>query len=266
MARILYSNATSVTGKVLKQVLGINGGTMPSQNRDDVLIRWGATVSVPKKAGKTLNKQSAITLATQKLASLNVMQEKHISVPVVLQPNEAAKWMSYAKGALLGRRVNHTQGKDIVFCLQTSDVARALTLPTSERPDFFTAYIPTKREFRVHVFGNEVIKVSEKVLTDLSKFKVSWIRNFENGFTFKNVTELVPQLKNQMNDLSIAAVQALGLDFGAVDVVLSDDGKLYVLEVNTGPSLSDNSVKEYATKFAAILNVQPNWSVLENNG
>jgi D-alanine-D-alanine ligase-like ATP-grasp enzyme len=36
-------------------------------------------------------------------------------------------------------------------------------------------------------------------------------------------------------------VYALGLDFGAVDILRDDEGKWYVLEINTAPGIADQS-------------------------
>lgn len=262
MSRILYSRATCATGQQLRDILGIKGSMEAPTTKEDVLIRWGSSKRIKKIPGRTINKRNAVERAADKLLSLSIMQDAHVPVPKVYVGNDALN--ASKSEVLLGRRVNHTQGRDIILCLQREDVKRALALPNDERPAFFTSYIPTSREFRVHVFEKEVLKISEKILTDEDKFQVSWIRNFENGYTFRNVRDIGDTVLNNISQAAIAAIEALGLDFGAVDIVLSDDGFWYVLEVNTGPSLGDNSLEVYVTKFAEILGVQPNWPDLED--
>ena len=58
------------------------------------------------------------------------------------------------------------------------------------------------------------------------------------------------------NDLRLCqtimkAMEAVGLDFGAVDVVITEDGTPYVLEINTAPELtnSEYSAAKYARYF-----------------
>jgi hypothetical protein len=133
--------------------------------------------------------------------------------------------------------------------MQFADIVRA------GNPDFYSKYIPTSREFRVHAFRGEVLKISEKLLTDQEKFEVPWIRNFDNGYTFRQVRDLRGFLRTRVEDAGKNAVDALGLDFGAVDVILGDDGEVYVLEVNTGPGLADASLEVYAKKFAELLGI-----------
>lgn len=261
MARILYSKATCATGQQLRTILGIKGSMEPPSDREDVLIRWGSSRKVPLKPVKSINKRIAVERASDKFLSLSIMRDAHVPVPQVFVGDEA---LNVVGSVLLGRRVNHTQGKDIVFCLQREDVRRALALPDDLRPRFFTKYISTAREFRVHVFDGQVIKVSEKVLTDPGAFQIPWVRNFENGYTFRTPRDIVTNIATGMNNAAISAVQALGLDFGAADVILSDDGFWYVLEVNTGPSLGDNSLEVYVNKFAEILGIEPNWPPAED--
>jgi hypothetical protein len=53
---------------------------------------------------------------------------------------------------------------------------------------------------------------------------------------------------------SIKAVEALGLQFGAVDCVLDVDGSPWVIEVNTGPGLEGTAFKNYVGAFTSVIN------------
>jgi len=134
--------------------------------------------------------------------------------------------------------------------MQHADVVR-----NRNNVDFFTSYVPTAREFRVHAFQGDILKISEKILTNEEQFQHPWVRNFENGFTFRNVNNLQPRVQQRIEAAGQEAVEALGLDFGAVDVLLGDDHNVYVLEVNTGPGLADNSLELYVLRFANILGI-----------
>lgn len=243
--RILYTNSTSVTGRALKGILGIPGGTQGTQARPDKLIRWGSAVGVPKRPRHgAINKKDAVSRASNKLSTFGALAEEGVRIPrTYLRPDRQSPF------PLLARKNRGQGGRDIKLVMQLSDVARA------GNPDFYSEYIPTSREFRVHAFQGEVLKISEKVLTVPDDFKVPWIRNLDNGFTFRQVRDLRAVLKNRIEGAGINAVDAMGLDFGAVDVILGDNGEVYVLEINTGPGLSDNSLGTYARKFAEILEI-----------
>jgi glutathione synthase/RimK-type ligase-like ATP-grasp enzyme len=95
------------------------------------------------------------------------------------------------------------------------------------------------------VVGDKVIRVQGKYLDKpaLAKDK-PWIRNYATGYRFRK-----PRLRLNQDrlDMSVAAVKSLGLDFGAVDLLVADDGSCAVLEVNTAPSCSPLTLGCYAT-------------------
>jgi glutathione synthase/RimK-type ligase-like ATP-grasp enzyme len=57
-------------------------------------------------------------------------------------------------------------------------------------------------------------------------------RNFRNGFEFQPVTNI-----SRISSLGNSALDAIGLDFGAVDILVGMDNQVYVLEVNTAPGV-----------------------------
>lgn len=256
---ILYSRATSSTGRLLRDVLGIQGGIDAPQAREDFLIRWGSSLRVPRRPARLLNSRSGVSAAADKLTSLETLRENFINVPTIY-PIEHDIPLPLQEFPLLARRINHTQGRDIQLVMQRQDIE----LARQRGAEFLSKYIPVSREFRVHSFEGETIKISEKVLTSPEECTVPYIRNFENGYTFRNVQNLPGAIRDQVTRSSHAAVEALGLDFGAVDVVLGDDNQVTILEVNTGPSLrSDTSIEVYVNRFAEFLNVEPNRELLE---
>jgi len=112
--------------------------------------------------------------------------------------------------------------------------------------DYFVEYIPTAREYRVHVAFGECIKISEKVAGP-DGTPCPWIRNTGSGYTFRNPRTRLGSLGQAA---AIDAVRALGLDFGAVDLIVGDDANTYVLEVNTAPACTTPSTAiAYAEAF-----------------
>lgn len=248
MSYILYTNSTSVTGRQLRDALDIKGGTLIPQERHDVLIRWGSVERVPKKPRRVINSRNSILLSSNKLEALRIMRDRNVHTPEVFTHIPPIGIFP-----VLGRASNHMQGRDIVLCMQLSDAERTLQ---GGDISHFTRYIPTKAEFRVHVFEDEILKISEKILTEEAQYNINmpWVRNVNNGYTFRNVRRLNPDMLALMENLAVRAVRAIGLNFGAVDIILGDDLNLYVLEINTGPSLSDASLEVYVELFNRLLN------------
>lgn len=248
MHYLIYSDATSTTGKELlaalkEQGVKISGGTDKPSSPIDTLVRWGSAKIIGKPK-KVINAAANIQKAADKLEALKVLKAAGISVPVVFEKTTEVKTEDFP---VLGRKAHHVAGNDIILCLQKFD----LPLAVKAGSKYFTKYIPKAYEYRVHVWGDAVIKTSQKVLTDENLLKDAHIWNFDEGFTFKQ-----PQVKlpNQAKYMAMEAVDTLGLTFGAVDVLIDENGKAYVLEVNTAPGLkTDSSIEVYVQKIKESL-------------
>lgn len=239
---LLFNDATSTTGRELGQWLVDHGLDIEfGHSTRDVkyrgLVRWGSTAQVNRKPDKVLNWQASIQKASDKLKSLMSMREAEIRVPDVYSPESRE-----IPFPVLGRATQHTGGTDIVLCLQQADIPIAIERGCSH----FTRYIPTRREFRIHVFDDRIIKVSEKVLTDPTLWN-PYIRNLSTGYTFRQPTD---RPKPTTRYLAMEAVSLHKLHFGAVDMIEGDDGHPRVLEINCAPGLrTDSSLEAYGTRI-----------------
>jgi glutathione synthase/RimK-type ligase-like ATP-grasp enzyme len=66
------------------------------------------------------------------------------------------------------------------------------------------------------------------------------------------------KLNKSRTDAAVKAVEALGLDFGAVDLVVDHQGLEYVLEVNTAPACSPKTLQAYAFQLANLIRERSN--------
>jgi glutathione synthase/RimK-type ligase-like ATP-grasp enzyme len=104
--------------------------------------------------------------------------------------------------------------------------------------DFFTWYIPSDKEYRVWIYRRRHLATYEKVLTHPAQYSGIG-RNYGNGWAF----QLVPSqdVPRAAVDVASRAVEALGLDFGAVDVLRDLFGVFVALEVNSSPGVEGES-------------------------
>lgn len=249
---LLYSRLTRRTGEALAAALEIRGGMEMPEERVTNLIRWGNSSRVATNPKRTLNKRDAIELASNKIKSFDSFREANVVVPATLavnaltqeaKPDEAVlKTLAFP---ILAREEHHTRGRDILLCLQKKDLRRAIRWGKS----IFVQYVPTAREYRVHVFGGEIIRVSQKVLMTREGY-VPYLRNDDHNHTYRTPRT---KLRKRDKEAAINAVACLGLDFAAVDMIVGDDGNPYVLEVNTGPSLIEIGVDAYVAKMRPFL-------------
>lgn len=204
-------------------------------NRPDYFnVSWGLA-----KGAADLNSPSAVALACRKDDALRHMERNGVSVPRI---NDLSGSNGYP---MIARRRRHRGGHGLWLCQTPSDVVRARSAGASYGLEF----IEDALEFRVHVFKTDKyrsIKLQEKLGGE------GYVRNHRHGWLF------LPPLHRVEAKLARKeakkAVEALGLDFGAVDVLVKD-GKAYVLEVNTAPALTDlrsDTIYRYAAKIISI--------------
>lgn len=257
----LYHEKSQDTGEVIAEALGMPHGrgglqTISFLPASTILIRWGSrnVQSHDERFARVLNKSEAIRRASDKLASLELMQDAGINVPGwSTDPYEALDSFGWP---LMGRKKTHARGTDIRLCLQERDLR-------VDR-DYWTQYIPTNREFRVHVVGDRVIRVQGKYLDDSSKY-MSHLRNYATGYRFRAPRQ---QLRPERLNMAISSVQAHGLDFGAVDIAIGDDGQTWVFEVNTAPACSPLTGEKYVNALHSLarLDTTVNLGVLDELG
>jgi hypothetical protein len=140
-------------------------------------------------------------------------------------------------------------GRVVARALTNSSEGRGITIfnkgDTPPPAPLYTEYIPKKKEFRVHVWNNEVIDVSEKrKKSGYEAERNTQIRNTTNGYVFCRTNVVEP---DGLRQLALDAVAALGRTYGAVDIIWNEKrDKCYVLEVNSRPGMEGTTVEIYA--------------------
>lgn len=129
----------------------------------------------------------------------------------------------------LGRLRHHVGGNDL--------------LNPPARPDFYVKKMDLRQEIRVHVFGEVSIRAGQKIPRAGVATPHKWIRSWDGGWMISYDGTAVRQAHR---DLAKAAIKALGLTFGAVDLGITAEGNAIVLEVNRAPGLEGNSITTYA--------------------
>lgn len=263
----LYHNRSYRTGRVLARTLGITfaraAQRVPAET--NILIRWGNAQPAP--AQEEINSATAINNASDKLRAFRLLQEAGVRVPDFTTnpadthpPHQCPR----AEDLWFGRARRGFGGRDIQIF--HPDDAEGPTPYSAAGVDFFTRYIEPKFEARIHVAFGEVIRVQKKYLEFPEHAASEYIRNYANGYRFKSPQR---QLNNSRKEAAIRAVEALGLDFGAVDLLVGRaDNQEYVLEVNTAPKCSPFTGRAYIEAFCRRLrecgcDIQPNFEALE---
>lgn len=228
MIEFRIAEGCAPTARILQGLVG--RGTSPQRG----IVCWGRGSGA--QAVPALNARAG---QTDKLQQLRAFQAANLLVPPFWEaPPEAA-----TDYPVLGRALRHHGGRDINLILQPADAALF-------RSDFYTRYIPRRTEFRVWSYRRRHLGTYQKVLAIPGAYRRIGA-NHRNGFRFELLgTEAVPA---GLRELGSAAVEALGLDFGAADVLQGVDGAYYILEVNTAPGVEGENrqvIQALARKIA----------------
>lgn len=250
---ILPYKTGSNSAKALAEALGIRRTSLlrnsPSKT-PRTLVNWGNSggelgSGVLSNLERILNPPDKVAVAINKLSCLGCLSEASVSIPEFTPSMaEASGWVEKGKEVVVRKLLRGSGGRGIEFCHQPH------MLPPAP---LYTLYVKKKDEYRVHVAGGTVFDVQKKAKRQGEEPSATgWkLRNLENGFIYKR-SDVSPPLC--VLEEAIKAVQALELDFGAVDVIYNAHyDRAYVLEVNTACGLEGSTVQLYADAIQALL-------------
>jgi len=219
-----------------------------------VCIRWGCrdwlryspVVEVNKAHGIECAVDKSLTFLRLEAAGVSCLVESPI-LPIV---ERELYWEHFP---CVARPSRSYKGKSFFVCLDMPDVVRAF----NEGAELVTKWETLDREFRVNAYVDRVAGVSkslvyEKVRDEDAKVRWGkhWHRNSTAGYNF----EYMKDAPNGLRPLAKAAIEALDLNFGGVDIGMHEDGSFMVIEVNTAPGIGPTlSGPWFAKRFAETM-------------
>lgn len=208
----------------------------------DVIINYGNRRYPESFFGQAsvLNPVAALNRAANKLTAFQVMQER--GVKTVEFTSDLAVAMGWHENSIVYARSTLTghSGEGI-----TVHVPQDGSVIAGGQPLYTRGIQGQRREWRVHIFKGNISYVQKKIRRNGYREDPNYredVRNHHTGWVYSN------QFSDTPNDQVLAnaalAVEAMGLDFGAVDVISRGD-QAWVLEVNTAPGLSGTTLETY---------------------
>ena len=254
-----YSEGASELAKALEIPRIKHKGSTFRGSSSKVILNWGTSMERLQSAGvdkeilkcRVLNHPSKVDLATDKVLSFETFQQAGVPIPEFTKSRaQAIEWLEDGKMVFARKILNSHSGRGI----QIMDPDHPDTWEGTNGTPLFVKYIPKKHEYRVHVVRGNVIDVQRKGLrkelegTDGVNFK---IRNLANGFVFvRNDGHVTPDC---VLTAGRQAVDALGLDFGAADVIYNaQQDRAYVLEVNSAPGLQGTTLTNHTNALRGL--------------
>jgi len=234
------------------------------------IVNWGNSGrNLPPQglgSNPVLNSFESVRNASCKLRTLEILSKAGVSIPEFFTSRtEAAQFLrdNPRKRIVCRTVLNGNSGNGIVIATNPDELVRA---------NLYTVYIPKQDEYRVHVFKDQdqeykVFDLQRKARSsNTPDQEVDWqVRNLQGGFIFMREGVNFSTVPQDVIDQATASVQALGLDFGAVDVVRNQRrNSAYVLEVNTAAGLEGTTLERYTSMIRSLLGEQPFISQIES--
>lgn len=244
VSRENVGNVIDEMGKDIELYKSNNGKITPYINNElDVTIRWGCTSSISSNI--MYNKRTAIKKASNKLRARKIFRENEINIPKTWEnPNNC-------EFPLIARPKYHWGGKNFYYCEDKQDLYAAIR----EGAEYFSEFYPKTREFRVHISHGKVLICCEKFVEDKDKLIWNLRKNKDSEWQALRWSNIDPSIAK----LAIQSIKALGLDYGAVDILAEPKDNrspnAVVIEVNTAPRLGDYSSSRYAEYFDWLLHL-----------
>lgn len=240
----------------------------------DLIINYGSSSCPITAEGEhtLLNTAEAVGRAThkrtffQQVARYNDTVGAELQVPLcdwTVSRDEAQAWRTEGSSVVYARTVLQGHSGEGIVVVTGTDGA----LPNA--PLFTKGITGSRREYRIHVFNGEVILVQKKQRRNGYLENPDYsdeVRNLNGGWVF-GVSTANPS--SAVHRAAVNAVRAIGLDFGAVDIIATgrqgNESDVYVLEINTAPGQEgDTTTQRYVAAVGAALAGQPPFSPYRN--
>lgn len=248
-----YKNGSAGAGDLAKE-LGVKQikreGSKFKGSKEKVVINWGSSSTTEEvEKCQVLNKPEAVAIATNKLTWMNhILRLNNEGRDYCEIPNfwtrraTCEDYIANGKKVVCRTVLNGHSGAGIVIASTMAEVVDA---------PLYVEYRSKKREYRVHIFGGEVVDVQRKARDHaVPDDQVNWqVRNHQNGFVYVRDEDLAHIPVNVMQQ-AVYACRMTGLDFCAVDVIYNEAQRFAtVLEINTAPGLSGTTLEGYKQRL-----------------
>lgn len=224
------------------------------------VINWGSSTypNPPPAKARIYNVPEFVAQAANKLHSYRKLKLKDIPVlEFSTNPADAVKWLA-GGSSVFGRAKLTGMNGDGIILFNVKDYPEKMGEFQKQFPEckVFTRNFRKLKEYRIHVLDGSVLFGSQKKRAlkerlseewDITERPSGYIRSYMNGWVHCAVD--VPE---KIGKLAVSAVDALALDFGAVDLL--DNGQRQVVcEVNTAPGLEGSHLEAYVKGFANLV-------------
>jgi len=238
-ARLLTNELSALTGVRW----GITTDPSVAARGRGRLIRFGNSEPVyvgSREIPSDCNSVEFIQLCSHKLRFSRLLIEEGFYTPLF-----RATGKPYNFPALIRTTLTGTGGQGIIKISNEEEFDRIFR----PREFYWTEYVPTTSEYRVHILGGNILKVFKKLPPGGEEGPMP-IRNSRNGYNF-SLRPLENHDFSVLKDTIGKLTEVLKGKFYGLDIGWDAEKKAYIIfEANSAPGLNSVTSKEYAEFIA----------------
>jgi RimK family alpha-L-glutamate ligase len=201
--------------------------TIPTGSLEQIIFRMDALHRLENLGLRVVNSASSIERTVDKYYTSFILADAGIPTPRTLVTEDFQTALSACRemGDVVLKPLFGSEGKGMVRIVEEETAYRVLRSWELNRYIYcIQEYIPHYQEdLRAFVVGSRVIAAMRRRGT-------KWKTNFSQGAEVESV-----KLNSEMEALALKAARLVHLDYAGVDLMPTEDGRIYVVEINSIP-------------------------------
>lgn len=225
--RIGGSPAVQARGEQIEDCRAVLVRTIPAGSLEQIIFRMDALHRLEKLGVRVVNSASAIERTVDKYYTSFLLSDAGIPTPktLVTEDFDAALAFCREMGDVVLKPIFGSEGKGMVRVSDEETAYRVLRAWELNRYVFYVQeFLPHFQEdVRAFVVGKEVVAA-------MRRRGAGWKTNFSQGAKVERA-----ELSADMEALAIDAARLIGLEYAGVDLMRTEDGGTYLVEINSIP-------------------------------
>jgi RimK family alpha-L-glutamate ligase len=219
--------ALQVNGERIEDCQALLVRTIPVGSLEQIIFRMDALHRLENLGVRVVNSASSIERTVDKYYTSFLLADGGIPTPrtIVTEDFKAAADACKEMGDVVIKPLFGSEGKGIVRVTDEETAYRVLrSWELNRYICCIQEYIPHYREdIRAFVVGDRIVAA-------MRRRGEQWKTNVSQGAEIKSI-----HLDGEMEQLALKAAKLIHLDYAGVDLMKAEDGRIYVVEINSIP-------------------------------
>jgi RimK family alpha-L-glutamate ligase len=219
--------ALQVRGECIEECDAVLVRTIPTGSLEQIIFRMDALHRLENMGVRVINSAAAIERTVDKYYTSFLLADAGIQTPrtLVTEDFETALAAFREMGDAVIKPLFGSEGKGMVRVTDEETAYRVLrTWELNRYIYYLQEYVPHFQEdVRAFVVGDRVVAA-------MIRRGTGWKTNFSQGALVEST-----ELSAEMESLALQASRVLQLDYAGVDLMRAEDGRIYVIEINSIP-------------------------------